>query len=128
MPETPSPEQIRAAVDARRDDIVRLHLDLVGTQSITLNEGPVQAVARAAMERLGLEIDQWESSAEEIAPYIVHVGEQATFENRPIVVGTRKGAGGGRSLMLQGHVDTVPAGDPEAWIHNTWGEVDGGSV
>ncbi len=125
MPKTPSPADIRAAVDARRDDIVRLHLDLVGTESITLNEGPIQAVVRNAMERLGLEIDQWESSAEEIAPYVVHVGEQATFENRPSVVGKRPGAGGGKSLMLQGHIDTVPAGDMDAWKHSPWGEVDG---
>jgi acetylornithine deacetylase len=128
MPETITPEQIRAKIESRRNDIVNLHLDLVGTESITLNEGPVQAVARAAMEARGLEIDQWESSAEEIAPYIVHVGEQATFENRPVVVGMRKGAGGGNSLMLQGHIDTVPAGDPNAWIHSTWGEVDGDKV
>lgn len=128
MPTTITPDQITAAVEARRDDILDLHLRLVGTGSITLNEGPVQAVARAAMEAIGLEIDQWESSAEEIAPYIVHVGKQATFENRPIVVGRHKGAGGGRSLMLQGHIDTVPAGDPEAWVHSTWGEIDGDEV
>lgn len=125
MPSTPTPAQIREAVHARRDEIVALLLDLVGTESITLNEGPVQQKARAAMEARGLEIDQWESSAEEIAPWVIHVGEQATFEDRPIVVGSRRGAGGGRSLMLQGHVDTVPAGDPAAWKHSTWGEVDG---
>ncbi|HWV24105.1 MAG TPA: M20/M25/M40 family metallo-hydrolase, partial [Thermomicrobiales bacterium] len=121
----PTPAQIRDAVRARRDDIVALLMDLVGTESITLNEGPVQHKTRAAMEARGLGIDQWESSAEEIAPWVIHVGQQATFENRPIVVGMRKGAGGGKSLMLQGHIDTVPAGDPAAWKHDTWGEIDG---
>jgi acetylornithine deacetylase len=121
----PDTRQIHEAVQNRRQDIVDLLMDLVSTESITLNEGPVQAKSRAAMEKRGLTIDQWESSAEEIAPYIVHVGEQATFDNRPVVVGTRKGAGGGQSLMLQGHLDTVPAGDPAAWKHNTWGEIDG---
>ena len=128
MTRKPSPEIIRAAVEARRQEIIDLLLELVGTESITLNEGPVQAKARAAMEALGLEIDQWESSAEEIAPYVIHVGEQATYANRPIVVGTRKGKGGGSSLMLQGHIDTVPAGDPAAWKHNTWGEIDGDRI
>lgn len=125
MPETPTPERIREAVQNRKQEIVNLLLDLVNTESITLNEGPVQAKARAAMEQRGLTIDQWESSAEEIAPYVIHVGEQKTFQNRPIIVGTRKGAGNGRSLMLQGHIDTVPAGDPAAWHHNTFGEIDG---
>ena len=121
----PTAQHIHDAVQNRKQDIVDLLMDLVRTESITLNEGPVQAVARAAMEKRGLEIDQWESSAEEIAPYIVHVGEQATYTNRPVVVGTRKGTGGGRSLMLQGHLDTVPAGDPAAWKHNIFGEIDG---
>jgi len=31
-----------------------------------------------------------------------------TFENRPNVVGVFKGSGGGRSLLLSAHVDTVP--------------------
>ena len=31
------------------------------------------------------------------------------------------GAGGGRSLILNGHVDVVPAGDASAWPHDPWG-------
>lgn len=128
MSRTPSTRIIRAAVEARRQEIIDLLMTLVGTESITLNEGPVQVQTRAAMESLGLEIDQWESSADEIAPHVIHVGEQATYQHRPVVVGTRVGRGGGRSLMLQGHIDTVPAGDPAAWKHNTFGEIDGDRI
>ncbi len=35
--------------------------------------------------------------------------------NRPVVVGTFKGTGSGRSLLFSSHVDTVPAGNPEDW-------------
>ena len=31
-----------------------------------------------------------------------------------------RGAGGGRSLILNGHVDVVPAGDAAAWPHDPW--------
>ena len=45
---------------------------------------------------------------------------------RDDVVGRLAGAGGGRSLILNGHVDVVPAGDASAWPHDPWGgELDG---
>lgn len=37
------------------------------------------------------------------------------YEGRPNVVAIRKGSGSGRSLILNGHMDTVPTGDPGAW-------------
>jgi acetylornithine deacetylase len=37
------------------------------------------------------------------------------------VVGTLPGQGSGRSLILNGHVDVVPAGDPAEWSHDPWG-------
>src|SRR6185437_10685992 len=45
------------------------------------------------------------------------------------VVGTLKGAGEGRSLILNGHVDVVPAGDPELWPNDPWsGSVADGRI
>jgi acetylornithine deacetylase len=32
------------------------------------------------------------------------------YRNRPVIVGRRPGSGGGRSLILSGHIDTVPRG------------------
>jgi acetylornithine deacetylase len=40
-----------------------------------------------------------------------------TYEDRPNVVGVWKGVGGGRSLILNGHADVVPAGPEELWTH-----------
>lgn len=37
---------------------------------------------------------------------------------RDNVVGVVRGTGGGRSLILNGHVDVVPAGDAGAWTHD----------
>lgn len=78
------------------------------------------------MRERGWEIDRWEASPEEIAPYIIHVGEQERYEGRPNLVAHVPGSGGGRSLMLQGHVDVVDPGEESLWTHNPWGErVDG---
>ncbi len=39
----------------------------------------------------------------------------------PVVAGRLPGAGGGRSLALNGHVDVVPVGETSAWSHDPWG-------
>jgi acetylornithine deacetylase len=113
---------IHDAVQRRREEIVGLLLDLVGAASITGNEGGVQERVRAAYAARGLEIDMWEATQDEIAPYIVHVGEQERYDGRPNLVATLKGSGGGRSVMLQGHVDTVDPGEPSLWTRNPAGE------
>lgn len=47
------------------------------------------------------------------------------YTNRPNVAAVRKGAGGGQSLILSGHIDTVPAGSAP-WLQSpTSGHVDG---
>ncbi|MFW9963724.1 MAG: ArgE/DapE family deacylase [Candidatus Sifarchaeia archaeon] len=48
------------------------------------------------------------------------------YKNRPNVVATLAGSGGGKSLCLTGHVDVVSPEPLEAWTTNPWGgEIDG---
>jgi acetylornithine deacetylase len=118
--------EIGRAVDDRRDDAVRLLQDLVRVPSVTGEEGPVQEVVDGAFRERGLAVERWEATPEEVTPYLDHVGEQKTYSNRPNVVGTRPGKGGGRSILLNAHVDTVAGGDPSAWSRDPFsGEVEG---
>ena len=49
------------------------------------------------------------------------------YDNRPNVVGTFRGTGGGRSLILNGHIDTVTVEPEEAWTRNPFsGDIDTG--
>lgn len=121
-------DPIRDWLDTRRDDIADLLLDLVGAQSITLDEAPAQEVVSRFMTNRGWEIDRWEATRDQIADHIIHVGEQERYENRPNLVARVPGTGGGRSLMLQGHVDVVDPGDPALWEHDPWGERDGDRI
>jgi acetylornithine deacetylase len=119
-------EAIGRTVEGRRDDAVGLLQALVRVPSVTGEEGAVQEVVERAFWERGLAVDRWEATPEEAGPYKVHVGEQKTYSDRPNVVGVRAGGGGGRSILLNAHVDTVEGGDPRAWTHGPFsGEIEG---
>lgn len=126
MPELPTNAlDLRAAIArqvvADRDEIIAALQRLVRIPSVTGEEGAVQNVVAELMRDAGLEVDVWEPTAAELAPYAEHVGEFTTLAGRPNVVGTRRGAGGGRSLILNAHLDVVDAGDPALWQHAQYG-------
>lgn len=122
-------DEICAAVEARREETIRLLQDLVRIPSVTGEEGAVGEYIAGEFERRAFAVERCVASAEEIAPYRDHVGEQDDLEGRPSIVATRFGKGGGRSLLLNAHVDTVENGDPGAWTHGPLsGEVVGGSL
>jgi acetylornithine deacetylase len=106
---------INAAVAGLRAPLVAALQELVRTQSHTGNEGAVQDVVARLMREQGLSVDVWETSEEALAPYAEHVTLVGGFSGRPNVVGTLAGAGSGRSLILNGHIDTVDAADITAW-------------
>ena len=109
---------IHAAVEARRDETTRLLQDFVRVPCVTGAEAPAARVAERAFRDRNLQTDTWSATPAEIAPYLDHVGKQSTYTNRPNVVGVRRGSGGGRSILLNAHIDTVALGDPEAWTHD----------
>jgi acetylornithine deacetylase len=124
-----APDRVAAldrVVDARRDDAVALVRALVQVPSITGDEWAAQHVVEAALRKRGLAVDRWEATAEEIEPYVEHVGRQTRYEGRPNLAGRLAGAGGGRSIVLNAHIDTVDNGDPALWTHDpNGGDVDG---
>jgi acetylornithine deacetylase len=112
----PTEQRIIAAVDELATEATALLQELVRTPSLTGNEFAAQQVVARVMRDIGLEIDVWEPDAAELAPYAEDVGEFETLAGRPNVVGLRKGSGGGRSLILNGHIDTVEPGVRDQWI------------
>lgn len=120
---------ISAAVDERRDELVALVQELVRIPSLTGEEGEAQKAVAARMRGLDLDTEVWEPDAEVLQPHQLDVGAIDSFENRPNVVGTWKGTGGGRSLILNAHIDTVEAGDPDRWTHAPFnGDVADGKI
>ncbi|HEY4553112.1 MAG TPA: ArgE/DapE family deacylase [Bacillaceae bacterium] len=92
------------------------------------NEKAGQAVMKAKLESLGFEIDEFEVEDEKIKKYPgANLGHKN--ESRPNIVGTKRGTGGGRSIILNGHIDTMPYGNRADWEHDPFlGEVINGHL
>ncbi|SNB71489.1 acetylornithine deacetylase [Arboricoccus pini] len=123
---TIEPKTILEAVATREATIVKTLADLVSFPSIVMSDprqsGPgereCQLYLKDRLERLGFITDLWEPDGPALlAKYAGRAGAHPgrTFEGRPNLGGVLKGSGGGRSLMLTGHIDVVPPGATEHW-------------
>ncbi len=110
-------QKLLAEVDAHRDEIIEFLKSLVRIPSVTGDEGEIQNFIADYLREMGLEVDVWESDWEALKKHPEYVSVNRGYEGRPNVVSVMKGSGGGRSLLLNGHTDTVPNGPPDAWEH-----------
>src|SRR6478736_1208988 len=98
---------------SHRQDLVELTRELVAFASENRppdgNEGPCQQLVAARLHEAGAEVDVFRPDEVEAAVAHPLWWPGRSYEGRPCVVGRRSGAGGGRSLLLSGHVDVVPA-------------------
>ena len=105
------------AVDA--DWTIAALARLVRTPSITGDEGAVQDVVAALLADAGVPPERLEPDPAEARADPDWPGEEMPRDRLPIVLG-RLGRAGSRRLVLVGHVDVVPVGDPATWTHDPW--------
>jgi acetylornithine deacetylase len=67
----------------------------------------------------GFQVDIWEPAVDELRDHPMYRDGQH-WRQRPIVGAVLPGTGGGRSLLFNGHIDTVPAGDLSEWSSDPW--------
>ena len=94
--------------------------DLVRTPSITGREEIVQLEIAARLEEADIAVERLSPSPEQAAADPDWPGAEMPRASLPIVVG-RVGRPGGRRILLVGHVDVVPPGDPATWATDPWG-------
>jgi acetylornithine deacetylase len=110
--------EIRDAVKAMETGAVDFLCDLVREDSLLGQEQGAQDRMADAFEHLGLEVERFEIDLEAIrhlpgfSPPVID-----NYTGRQNVVGLHrpKGGGGGRSLILNGHIDVVPTGPAALW-------------
>jgi acetylornithine deacetylase len=101
---------------------------LVRTPSITGHEDAIAAVLADRLEAAGLAVEVFHPDPASIRDDPAWPGEEVPRETLPVVVG-RSGRTGGRRIVLSGHHDVVPTGDPATWTADPFGgEIRDGNV
>jgi len=93
-------------------------LELVAVPSLggTAAESEVQHLVAHRLDELGTDVDRWEIDLDEAATAADAPGQEVERREAWGVVGTVPGRDGGQpALVLCGHSDVVPAGDPAGW-------------
>ena len=104
------------AVDAHQSEIACYLQRLIQFDSETGKEGPIQAFIAEGLGKMGLEVDQWVPDLAELAKHPAYIpAEGRDFSGRPNVVGIHRGDPSARSLLFNGHVDTIPWSPVSDW-------------
>jgi acetylornithine deacetylase len=120
--------RIRDAVDSGFDDQVAATAELVRIPSLMGAERPAQELMARVLADSGLAVDRWPITVESISGMHGFSPPEVPYDEALGVVGVQRGAApGGRSLILNGHVDVVPVGPRERWTRDPFGAeiVDG---
>jgi acetylornithine deacetylase len=121
--------KITAAVDERRQSVIEFLGKLIRFNSVTGSEAEIQAFLAGHLRSLGLEVDEFEPDPEALRRHPEFLEPEIPFAGRKNVVGVWRGSGGGKSLLLNGHVDTVPLEPIEEWTSGPLsGEERGGLI
>lgn len=111
-------QRLQMALDDLQEAAVKALQDVVRIDSTTGKEQMAQAYMEQLMKSLNMDVDVWCPTDDELSQMDQYgVCGASDLGERPNVVGTARGSGGGRSLILNGHIDTVPVNNPSAWIY-----------
>lgn len=102
-------DAVLAAVAAREEDLLELAEALIEVDSTSASYLTPGQEGQGGETRAG---DVLGGRCEELGMRTERLGPEPTRQN---LVAIAPGQGGGRSLLLNGHLDTVPPTDPSAW-------------
>ncbi|MCY8855680.1 peptidase [Bacillus atrophaeus] len=94
---------------------IRLLKRLVGEKSTFGAEFNAQAIVLEKLRQFKMDIDVWEPSLKQLKQHPYFKSDRTDFSESPNIVAKKAGESNGRSLILNGHIDVVPAGDIKAW-------------
>jgi acetylornithine deacetylase len=123
----PVEETVLAEVDRRFDDTVEFLRQLVREPSVLGNERGAQDLVFARLAQMGLSPEMWDLDLEQLRAHPLFVDlssmyPELTYDGRPNVTAVwPAAASGGRSLILNGHIDVVSPEPLSSWTHDPWG-------
>ncbi|MDP9366581.1 MAG: ArgE/DapE family deacylase [Chloroflexota bacterium] len=106
-------------IEAREDELIETIAELVRHPSLLGEEAAAQAYVAGHLRASGLETEVWD--LDDGVKELPNGGDSGVpFVGRPNVTAALRGVGGGRSLILNGHVDVVSPEPVAAWSHDPW--------
>jgi acetylornithine deacetylase len=101
------------------DALLATLAELVEIESLSGHESPAQTYVADFLRAAGLAVEVWPLDLDALArhPYFSMEVERTEALG---VLGSLGGGGDGGTLLLNGHVDVVPAGDPAGWTVDPW--------
>ncbi|WP_423407122.1 peptidase [Heyndrickxia sp. MSNUG] len=122
-------QKVRKYITENRIRGTRLLQKLVQEGSTRGNESGAQAVIIEKCRELGLEMDIWEIGGDDLTSHPAFCSDRKDFRGNPNAIGVMKGTGGGKSMILNGHIDVVPAGDLKDWERDPYsGHIECGKL
>lgn len=122
-------DKINNWIDKNKKANIKRLQQAVQFKSTQGNERNIQKFIAKYLQKLNLKIDIWDLDGERLRKHTYFYSNRESFRGSPNVVGVLKGTGGGKSIILNGHVDVVPEGDLDQWDMDPYsGEIIGGKM
>ncbi len=120
MSESLSTHEKRALRAIQLDRMLDMLSDLVAIPSLANQETPAQERVAREMEEIGLTADVWEIDFDRLKRHPAYTADVERHEGLGVVGTMTGGDADGATLILNGHVDVVPAGDRARWSSSPW--------
>lgn len=111
-------------VEAHRNEYIDYLMMLLSENTTNINHGidggyelNGQKFIIEKFKELGMILDIFEPKEEDLKK-CAEASLGHNYNGRPNVVGTLKGSGGGKSLLINGHIDTMPFDNIDKWINH----------
>ena len=103
-------------------------LQLLNTLSPTGSETAAIDLVTSWLKPISDDVDAWVTPMIELEGDPAYPGREVDRDEVPAVAARITGTRPGPAIVLTGHVDTVPVGDPERWTRDPAGEIDGDTL
>lgn len=121
--------KIKESIHNKESEYIKFLQKIVQEPSTTGNELGAQTLMADRLKEKGLDVDVWTLDYDELMKSEFFNPLRENYEGSPNVVGVLKGKENGRSVILNGHIDVVPAGDESKWKHGAYsGDVVDGKL
>jgi acetylornithine deacetylase len=118
----PIEERVLSTIEERQDDMLGFLQALVQQPSTLGNELGAQQIVYRKLKSLGLSAEMWEPRLDQLTSHPAFAPVEWDYEGRPNVTAVHPSLGdGGRSLVLNGHIDVVSPDPLWGWTYDPWG-------